>query len=79
MLSLDNTYDQKEFFDFDQRLRKLFDQSELPYAVELKIDGVAVSITYEGGILKTAVTREMAWKATLSPRTSCTPIPSPTT
>ena len=57
MLSLDNTYDQKEFFDFDQRLRKLFDRSELPYVVEPKIDGVAVSITYEGGILKTAVTR----------------------
>ena len=57
MLSLDNTYAQKEFFDFDQRLRKLFDQSELPYVVEPKIDGVAVSITYEGGILKTAVTR----------------------
>ena len=57
MLSLDNTYDEAEFFEFDQRLRKLFDRSDLPYVVEPKIDGVAVSVTYENGILKTAVTR----------------------
>jgi len=57
MLSLDNTYDEAEFFEFDQRLRKLFDRSDLPYVVEPKIDGVAVSVTYEKGILKTAVTR----------------------
>jgi DNA ligase (NAD+) len=57
MLSLDNTYDEKEFFDFDQRLRKLFDLSDLPYVVEPKIDGVAVSLTYLNGTLKTAVTR----------------------
>ena len=57
MLSLDNTYDEKEFFDFDQRLRKLFDLSDLPYVVEPKIDGVAVSLTYLNGALKTAATR----------------------
>ena len=58
MLSLDNTYDEKEFFDFDQRLRKLFDLSDLPYVVEPKIDGVAVSLTYLNGTLETAVTHE---------------------
>ena len=57
MLSLDNTYDESEFFEFDQRLCKLFDRSDLPYVVEPKIDGVAVSVTYEKGILKKAVTR----------------------
>ena len=57
MLSLDNTYDEAEFFDFDQRLRKLFDHSDLPYVVEPKIDGVAVSLTYLNGTLETAVTR----------------------
>lgn len=57
MLSLDNTYDQKEFFDFDQRLRKLLECETLPYVVEPKIDGVAVSLTFENGILKTAATR----------------------
>ena len=45
MLSLDNTYDETEFFEFDQRLKKLFDLNELPYVVEPKIDGVAVSVT----------------------------------
>jgi len=57
MLSLDNTYDEAEFFDFDQRLRKLFGHSDLPYVVEPKIDGVAVSLTYLNGNLETAVTR----------------------
>ena len=37
MLSLDNTYDEKEFFDFDQRLRKLFDLSDLPTSLNLKL------------------------------------------
>ena len=57
MLSLDNTYDETEFFEFDQRLKKLFDLNELPYVVEPKIDGVAVSVTYVDGVLKSAVTR----------------------
>ena len=57
MLSLDNTYDEAEFFEFDQRLKKLFDLRELPYVVEPKIDGVAVSVTYVDGVLKSAVTR----------------------
>ena len=57
MLSLDNTYDEEEFFEFDQRLRKLFGDSDLPYVVEPKIDGVAVSLTYLNGVLETAVTR----------------------
>jgi DNA ligase (NAD+) len=57
MLSLDNTYDETEFFEFDQKLRKIFDLAELPYVVEPKIDGVAVSVTYVNGVLKTAVTR----------------------
>jgi DNA ligase (NAD+) len=57
MLSLDNTYDEAEFFDFDQRLRKLFSLPDLPYVVEPKIDGVAVTLTYVKGRLETAVTR----------------------
>ena len=57
MLSLDNTYDETEFFEFDQRLKKLFGLNELPYVVEPKIDGVAVSVTYVDGVLKSAVTR----------------------
>jgi DNA ligase (NAD+) len=57
MLSLDNTYDQSEFFDFDKRLKKILDQDCLTYVVEPKIDGVAVSLSYEKGKLQRAVTR----------------------
>lgn len=57
MLSLDNTYDESEFFDFDKRLRKILDSDILSYVVEPKIDGVAVSLTYENGVLSKATTR----------------------
>ena len=57
MLSLDNTYDKDEFYDFDQRLRKIFDTDSLRYVVEPKIDGVAISLTYKKGELTTATTR----------------------
>lgn len=57
MLSLDNTYNEGEVRKFDQRLRKLFDTEELIYTVEPKVDGVALSLTYEKGRLVRAVTR----------------------
>ena len=57
MLSLENTYDKEDFFEFDQRLRKIFNSNALPYAVEPKIDGVAISLTYQNGELITATTR----------------------
>ena len=47
MLSLDNTYDEAEFLEFDARLRRMFGADSWPYVVEPKIDGVAVSLTYE--------------------------------
>lgn len=57
MLSLDNTYQKEEFLEFDQRLRKIFGRSSLPYVIEPKIDGVAISLTYENGKLTLATTR----------------------
>ena len=57
MLSLDNTYDQSEFFEFDKRLQKILGQENLSYVVEPKIDGVAVSLSYHKGRLQQAVTR----------------------
>ena len=57
MLSLDNTYDEQEFFEFDQRLQRIFGTGDLSYVVEPKIDGVAISLTYENGKLTTATTR----------------------
>lgn len=57
MLSLDNTYDRKDFFDFDKRLSKTLQSSSFSYTIEPKIDGVAVSLTYDNGALSTATTR----------------------
>jgi len=57
MQSLDNTYSEAELRAFHQRLVKLFASEELVYVVEPKIDGMAVSLTYEKGRLVRAVTR----------------------
>ncbi|MFT5837003.1 MAG: DNA ligase (NAD+) [Candidatus Azotimanducaceae bacterium] len=57
MLSLDNTYSSAELIEFGQRLNKHFPEQTLTYLVEPKIDGVAVSITYEQGQLVRAVSR----------------------
>ena len=57
MLSLDNTYDRDEFFEFDQRLNRVLEADSSAYVVEPKIDGVAVSLTYKSGILTEATTR----------------------
>ena len=49
MLSLDNTYNQEALIEFGRRLEKRFPDQTLNYLVEPKIDGVAVSLTYENG------------------------------
>lgn len=56
MLSLSNTYSLEEIQDWEDRLRKST-LDELEYVMELKYDGVAISILYEGGNLLRAVTR----------------------
>lgn len=57
MTTLDNTYDEAEMREFHARLAKALGADELAYTVEPKIDGVAVSLTYERGRLTRAVTR----------------------
>lgn len=57
MTTLDNTYDAGELRDFHARLVKAFGTGDLAYTVEPKIDGVAVSLTYENGHFTRAVTR----------------------
>lgn len=58
MLSLDNTYNEAEVRAFGVRLAKLVEGAgELAFTVEPKIDGLAVSLTYEDGRLVRAVTR----------------------
>ncbi|HZF01224.1 MAG TPA: NAD-dependent DNA ligase LigA [Methylomirabilota bacterium] len=57
MLSLDNTYSQDEVRDFVKRLEKLLPGEKLDWAVEPKVDGVAVSLRYENGKLTIGATR----------------------
>jgi DNA ligase (NAD+) len=55
MGSLDNTYDKGELDVFDARVKKVV--GPVTYSVELKIDGAAISLWYEKGILTKALTR----------------------
>jgi DNA ligase (NAD+) len=57
MLSLDNTYSEEEIRDFVKRLEKLLPGEKLDWIVEPKVDGVAISLRYENGILVTGATR----------------------
>ena len=57
MHSLDNAFSFEEICNFNKRLLNLFSHDPLYFTVEPKIDGVAVSITYENGFLSRALTR----------------------
>jgi DNA ligase (NAD+) len=57
MLSMDNTYSPDELRQFDQRVRKILGRENPRYVVETKIDGVAVSLRYEKGLLVLGATR----------------------
>ncbi len=58
MLSLENGFDQQDIRDFDARLKRFLGEDlQLEYTVEPKIDGVAVELIYEGGVLTVASTR----------------------
>ncbi len=58
MLSLANTYNEEELFDFDRRVHSGLPEGEkVEYVVEPKIDGASVSLNYVNGYLKTAATR----------------------
>jgi DNA ligase (NAD+) len=57
MLSIDNTYSREELNKYGQRTVKLLHGERVGWVVELKIDGVAVSLTYENGVLVRGVTR----------------------
>jgi DNA ligase (NAD+) len=57
MLSMDNTYSPEEIIEFDERVRKNLEVDKLDYAVELKIDGVSISLLYENGKFIRGATR----------------------
>ena len=57
MLSLSNTYSKEEVADFMKRVEKGLESQSVSYCVELKMDGVAISLQYEKGELIRGVTR----------------------
>ena len=58
MLSIDNTYSYDEVREWDARVRKGLNPGEpVRYVVELKVDGVAVSLRYEHGVFVQGATR----------------------
>jgi DNA ligase (NAD+) len=58
MLSLDNVFDREELEAFDQRVRDWLNTSDIQrYAAEPKLDGLAISLRYEKGVLVQAATR----------------------
>jgi len=57
MLSLDNTYSEKEVVNFYKRIKRLLPDENIPVVIEPKVDGVAVSVQYKNGRLKYAATR----------------------
>ena len=57
MLSIDNTYSALELREYGARVAKLLTGETIEWVVELKIDGVAVSLMYEDGLLRYGATR----------------------
>ena len=57
MLSLDNAFNDQDVLDFHKRIVKNLNQEDILYTVEPKLDGVAVELKYENGILVQATTR----------------------
>src|SRR5256885_4563929 len=56
MLSLQNAFDEEEIRAWDRRVRAVVGD-QVTYVCELKIDGLAMSLTYSGGLLTRAATR----------------------
>ena len=57
MLSLGNAFSDEEVADFYRRVSQGLERDDIIFAAEPKLDGVAISLTYVGGLLITAATR----------------------
>src|SRR3954470_6722012 len=57
MMSLANAMTQEEFLEFDARVHKLLGEDKVRYVVEPKLDGLAVTLTYENGRFTQGATR----------------------
>lgn len=62
MLSMDNTYSEEELIEFDRRIKKTAGVKDVDYVVELKYDGVAVSLIYENGVFIRGASRGDGWQ-----------------
>jgi DNA ligase (NAD+) len=62
MLSLNNSYSFEDLDDFDKRIKNILKDENFEYVCELKFDGIAVSLVYENGFLKTGATRGDGYK-----------------
>lgn len=57
MLSLGNAFNENDVRDFDRKIRQTLNKDNVEYVVELKIDGLAISVHYDEGKLLYALTR----------------------
>jgi DNA ligase (NAD+) len=57
MLSLSNSYDENDLFEFDKRIQGILKGEKYKYVCELKFDGAAVSLIYRDGVLVQGATR----------------------
>src|SRR5438034_2841307 len=57
MLSLSDVFDEAELRAFDQRVRKGLGREDVGYVCELKIDGLAINLTYQDGTFVQGATR----------------------
>ncbi len=65
MLSIDNTYSTEEVKEFDRRIKRMTEidaHCDIEYVVELKIDGVAITLWYENGLFIRGSTRGDGFK-----------------
>ncbi|HSC46874.1 MAG TPA: NAD-dependent DNA ligase LigA [Gammaproteobacteria bacterium] len=57
MLSLDNAFSEEDLLSFDRRVREKLEVEQVEYTTEPKLDGLAISLTYEAGRLTRGATR----------------------
>jgi DNA ligase (NAD+) len=57
MLSLANSYDENDLYEFDKRIKNLIPGEKFRYVCELKFDGLAVSLIYRDGLFVQGATR----------------------
>ncbi|MDO7469751.1 NAD-dependent DNA ligase LigA [Acinetobacter baumannii] len=57
MLSLGNVFNKEDLFAFARRVEERLPNQKVQYEVELKLDGLAISLWYENGVLVRGVTR----------------------